>query len=229
MKPTLIEYFAAHEQLTDLDTLTNADRKALLPTMENLASPIPNGVTLEFVERDAGWRAKFRFIRAKAMAQESERISKEKDPCPVEFPQSTSPNPEHTTPHISPSSPKTNPFNGPGHIEKARHQLSVIKKGLQEAVRSIPRNCTNGHTWIPKCQGVWEPCPKCTPLTPSNTTSLSFSQALDLMKQGKKVWRIGVADYLTISNGILRDYEGPYVPNSNDILAQDWEIPATIS
>lgn len=146
--PTLLEYFAAHEALADT---YQAHADAMQPYAEILAGrPRPEG-KIEVMEWDANWRAKLRFIRAKAMVDEAERI------------------------RASESTRQS------GSLEKAQSYIAGFN--------------TNSN---------------------SKTTGLSFSEALEAIKDGKKVKRAG-AD----SEIVVTPYHGVYF---SDILANDWEI-----
>lgn len=72
--PALLEYFAAHETLADLDHAESASPS--LAICESLVGKRPDTgwKSVESWEWEAKWRAKLRFIRAKAMTEEAERI-----------------------------------------------------------------------------------------------------------------------------------------------------------
>jgi hypothetical protein len=77
MNPTLIEYFAAHETLADF---MSPDGQGAVPISIAGENPDKSWDSIPAYEWQARWMAKLRFIRAKAMAEEAERIRAE-SPC----------------------------------------------------------------------------------------------------------------------------------------------------
>lgn len=164
MKPTLIEYFAAHETLDDIDA---DDVVFPVETAEKMAGPKP--VSWEDVgawEWNAKWRAKLRFIRAGAMAEEAERM-----------------------------------------------RVLATSSEIKAAIMSKDIAETRPY---PDYDKEWEAIPgnKAQP----KTTNLSFSEALEAMKQGKKVART-----LPILNSV-RYMIGAINVSYSDLIATDWRI-----
>lgn len=163
-----IEYFAAHETLNEYDHPESSGVN--LKFCESLAGPRPavgNWDSQPIWEWEAKWRAKLRFIRAKAMAEEAERIRKEAKTETVEV--------------VHPL------FGAP---EWSDYVLSTSSRIRAES----NANAT----------------------TPRKTSNLSFSEALEAMKQSdKRVKRKG----WTLAIGGTA-----FVLMSDDILAEDWEI-----
>lgn len=153
MNPTLLEYFAAHETLSDFDEMTEEHWAKLKPTFEGMAGPFPKDMK-DIPAWNATWRAKLRFIRAKAMVEEAERM---KDQFQV---------------------------------------MSQEQQRQTEEVLALMRT---------------------DPMYSIKTTNLSFSEALEAMKRGKKVKR---KDWV---RGISKD-DVEYHLKIESILSNDWEI-----
>lgn len=179
MNPTLLEYFAAHETLGDFGEMTEAHWAKLKPTFEGMAGPFPDDMK-GVPAWNATWRAKLRFIRAKAMVEEAERTRKESEPK------------DHVwAAMVHPL------FNTPQWGDYVRQNWERIR-GMQNTTYTVP--------------------PK--------TTCLSFSEALEAMKLGKKVRRsIPHMASVCIHEGRFISKLGhlaSFLPEA--VLANDWEI-----
>lgn len=159
MNPTLIEYFAAHETLQDPAYFSIAQAECLTGHKRPDADQ-----HMAMLEWDAKWRAKLRFIRAKAMAEEAERIRKE-------------------------------------------HESSLPTFAEVQAIMAASR-----------------PAPK--------TTNLSFSEALEAMKAGKRVkrkdWTMGHAELgpVTIIHATATGFTEYALKDvgTDNAQANDWQI-----
>lgn len=166
MNPTLIEYFAAHETLADMDHPSDT------PIDLAFARSLPKGSLPSCGDRwqyQAKARAKLRFIRAKAMAEEAERVRDE------------------------------------GRVMSPEQQRQT------EEVLALMRS---------------------DPMYSTKTTNLSFSEALEAMKAGKRVkrkdWTRGHAELgpVTIIHATATGFT-EYALNDvgmDNAQATDWQI-----
>lgn len=179
MNPTLIEYFAAHETLSDFDGTTEAHFAILKPTFESMAGPFPKDMK-DIPAWNATWRSKIRFIRARAMVDEAERIRKESEPKDHVWADMVHPL-----------------FGTPEWNDYVMSALSHVRAESKSNATTTPK-----------------------------TTGLSFSEALEAMKQGKKVKRdIPNMASIWIHEGRFISKFGhaaSFLPEA--VLANDWEI-----
>lgn len=211
MNPTLIEYFAVHETLNDLNQVPPEHADLVTAMLEHLAGPIPKDELEASAAWDAKWRAKLRFIRAKAMVEEAERIRAkgravnpnmpELDQCPMcmwwQF--------NRKCPN------KGCPRHGviPAMSPEQQRQTEEITRIYQGAPDNTFKDTTG------------------------KTTNLSFGEALEAMKKGSRVKRTGDTGILwfRIGPGDVFECMEPRVGNAfpcaltyKDIMASDWQI-----